>query len=92
VRKFISTFLTMSNRNELYERQMIWAEYRAGSSKEEAHAKLGSDSVSQQTIDDFYQRFQSGDISLFDKGSEQHGIIQAIQKLPNGEEVRQIQK
>jgi hypothetical protein len=78
----------MSNREELYERQMILAEYRAGRSKEQAHAKLGSGSVSQQTIDDFYQRFQSGDISLFDKGSEQHGIKTAIQTLSNGKEVR----
>jgi hypothetical protein len=82
----------MSNLKELYTRQMIWAEYRAGSSKEQAranlNAKLGSDNISEETIDTFYQRFKSGDISLFDRDSPRHGISQAIQTLPNGDEVR----
>jgi hypothetical protein len=81
----------MSNSNELYKRQAIWADYRAGNNSEQAYSnlikKFGPDSVSKEIITGFYLRFKSGDRSLFDKGAPQHGIPQAIQTLPNGEEV-----
>jgi hypothetical protein len=78
----------MSNLKELYTRQMIWAEYRSGSSKEQARAKLGLDTISEETIDTFYQRFKSGNISLVDQDNVQHYVPQVIQTLPNGDEVR----
>jgi hypothetical protein len=78
----------MANRNELYSRQMIWAQYRSGSSKEQAYTNLKSGSISEETIDSFYERFQLGDISLFDENSPHRGIPNAIQTLPNGDEVR----
>jgi hypothetical protein len=78
----------MANRNELYSRQMIWAQYRSGSSKDQAYTNLKSDTISEETIDSFYHRFQSGNISLFDENSPHHDISQAIQTLPNGDEVR----
>jgi hypothetical protein len=59
----------MANRNELYTRQMIWAQYRSGISKDQAYTNLKSDSISEDTIDSWYDRFQSGDISLFDENS-----------------------
>jgi hypothetical protein len=80
----------MSTRNELRIRQIIWAKYRAGISKEQAYINLASDSISQETINDWYKRFKSGDISLFDKESPQHGISQAIQIMPD--EVRNFRK
>jgi transposase len=80
----------MANRNELHERQLIWAEYRAGFSNEQAHAKLGPN-VSRETIDNFYRRFKAGKISLFDERTFQHRIVQAIQTMPNGDEVRKYQ-
>jgi hypothetical protein len=77
---------------ELRIRQMIWAEQRAGTSKEQArlnvNSKLAPDAISQQIIDELYQRFNSGDISLFDNGTKQREIIQAIQTLPSGNEVK----
>jgi hypothetical protein len=86
------SFLKMANRNELHKRQMIWAEYRAGSSNGQAkiniNAKLDPDFISDETIDGFYQRFQLDHISLSDRSSAHYGIPQAIQKLPNGDEVR----
>jgi hypothetical protein len=86
----------MSNSNELYKRQMIWAQYRAGASSEQAYlninAKLGHGSVSQNRIDNFYRRFKLGNKFLFDEESEQYGILQAIQTMPNGDEVRSFKK
>jgi transposase len=78
----------MANRDKLRKRQIIWAEYESGSNEEQAHAKFGSGTVSKKTIDRFYRRFNSKDISLFNKNSSQHGIIHTFKKLPNGEEVR----
>jgi hypothetical protein len=84
----------MSNSNELYKRQAIWAQYRVGNNNEQAYLnlteKFGLGSVSQKVIDDLYQRFKSDNISLFDEESEQQGIPQAIQIMPNGDEVRRL--
>jgi hypothetical protein len=82
----------MVTRNELRKRQMIWAEYRAGNNKEQAHSnltkKLGPGSISLDTIESFYERFRRIGTSLFDKEDEQYGISQAIQTMPNGDEVK----
>jgi hypothetical protein len=81
----------MTSRKDVYLRQLIWAEYRAKSDKQQAFAniaeKIGHERVLQSTIDHYYERFKSGETSLFNEGTEQHDITQAIQKLPNGEEV-----
>lgn len=80
---------------EIKVRQFIWAEYRAGSTKEQAliniTAKLGHDSVSATTIDEWYQKFKRGKISLFDFYTEQYYITNVVQKLPNGDEVSNLE-
>lgn len=91
-----STALNMVNRRDLHIRQLIWAEYRAGRSEKNAYSnlnkKLGLGSISKETIDSFYQRFQSGNSSLFDTDSLQYGIPQAIQTFPNGDEARNFKR
>jgi hypothetical protein len=71
--------------------QLIWAEFRAKRTKQQAFSniatKIGSERISQSTINHWYKRFQSGETSLFDEGTEQYDITQVIQKLPNGQEV-----
>jgi hypothetical protein len=84
----------MASRKDVKLRQLIWAEYRAKSNKQQALAniiaKTGSEHVSQSTIDHYYQQFASGNTSLFDQGTEQYDITQVIQKLPSGKEVRNL--
>jgi hypothetical protein len=86
----------MSNLEELYKRQLIWTAYQTGRSNKQScknfNVMLGSDSILQKMFVQWYPRFKFDNISLFEKDSKQDGIIQAIQKLPNGEEVRHIQK
>jgi hypothetical protein len=83
--------LGMVNREEIKLRQLIFAEYRAKSDKKQALAniitKLGSDSVSESTIDHWYREFKADNIVLSDEGSEHYDIVPAIQMLSNGEEV-----
>jgi hypothetical protein len=72
---------------EIRLRQFIWAEYRAGSSKEQAliniKSKFGPEYASESTIEHWYQRFVDGNANLF----EQYNITSVIQTLPNGKEV-----
>jgi hypothetical protein len=68
----------MFTSEEVWLRQMIWAEYRSGTSEKQASiniiAKFGSKSVSQSIIHDCYMRFKSGDTNLI----EQYCIKPAI--------------
>jgi hypothetical protein len=85
----------MTSREDVNLRQSIWAEYRAKSDKHQAltniRAKIGFERVSQPTIDHWYERFEYCKSSLFNEGTEQYKITQAIQKLPNGEEVESFE-
>jgi hypothetical protein len=86
----------MTSREDVNLRQSIWSEYRAKHGKQQAlaniTAKIGFERVSQPTIDHWYERFESGKSFLFDEGTEQYKITQAIQKLPNGQEVGSFQQ
>lgn len=75
-------------------RQLIWAEYRTGNNKSQAQAnilaKLGPNCVSKSFVKNCYKRFGLGHICLFDPDTKQYGIVQAIQTLLNGHEVRKF--
>jgi hypothetical protein len=79
----------MSTSEEVRLRQIIWAEYRSGSSEKQAHtniiAKLGPKSVCIEKIKLWYGCFQHGDgnICLFSRND----IEYAIQTLSNGDDV-----
>jgi hypothetical protein len=45
-------------------RQIIWAEYRVGTSKTQAILKINF--IPEQMVGEFYQRVDSDNISLFD--------------------------
>lgn len=81
----------MASPETIKQRQLIWAEYRARRTKQQAfinvNAKLGSILVPQSTIDFWYEQFDAGRKTLFDQGTKQEDITHAIQTLPNGEEV-----
>jgi hypothetical protein len=70
----------MVTRKEMRLRQLIWAEFRSGSTKQEAIANIRF--KIELMIDVWYQHFQSGKKSIFD-----NGIVTAIQTLQNGREV-----
>jgi hypothetical protein len=81
----------MASPREIKLRQLIWSEYRAGNDKQQAriniNKKLYLDYVFVSMIHSVYKRFQSGKTSIFDEGTEQYGITEAIQTLSNGNEV-----
>jgi hypothetical protein len=76
---------------DLRLRRMIWLEYQARNTEEEAwtniRQKLNYAPVSMSTIQHWYDHFKCGETSLFDKDTLQYGITQATQILPNGDEV-----
>jgi hypothetical protein len=77
----------MTTREEIRIRRLILEEYRAGTSIKQAviniRAKLRSNDVSKSTIDDWYTRFRSGQIMLFDHDTNQDGISTVSYTLPN---------
>jgi hypothetical protein len=80
----------MSSPYEIGLRQLIWAEYRSGVDKEHALANIKSKRISANTIDKWYQHFQSGKTSLFDENKSQYIVMSAIQNLSNKKEVNNI--
>jgi hypothetical protein len=65
---------------EMQIRQLIWAEFRSGKTKQEACAKF--DTISALTIDKCYARMHAGKTSIFDNAT-----VPAIQTLRNEIEV-----
>jgi hypothetical protein len=85
---FFSSILSLFNKvstsntttsGDIKLRQFIWEEYYAGNDKKQSYINVKTKS----TINYWYKRFKSGNISLFD----QHDIASVIQKLTNGDEV-----
>lgn len=78
----------MSTPQQVKIRQILFAEFRAKRSKEQARANIiskhGLDSISESIISDYYQRFRSRNYSLF----ESHQIKPIIQTLSDGNEVK----
>jgi hypothetical protein len=89
----MGSFLSIKvTREELLIRQSILTEFHNDSSINQAFVnittKFGVNSVSKSKINRWYQRFKSGDMSLFDKDTNQHNIVPAIQTVGNRDEVK----
>jgi hypothetical protein len=79
----------MVSHQEIQIRQLIWSDFRAGKTKQEAlnnaRSTFGAEFVSAEMIDMWFAHFKAGKPSILDNAS-----VHAIQTLPTGEEVRAL--
>jgi hypothetical protein len=83
----------MTTPQEIWIRQLIWAECRAGTDQDQILAKItakpGLKSVSPQMIEWWYGKFKSGKVVLFDK-NHNRAITSVIRRFSNREEVNEF--